>query len=285
MKGLLDDDSLNGSFASRITYRPDRRGFPIRTDSTGDFYDAVQYECQIWGGATTALVPVSADGDISALYRRIIAGSTIDHLSGLDHFGLFHLADAKVTLPPSREGWGRQLAVALLEHGKRDDYSTLQVVELDADDPWREIYAACLGRLPDVPDAQVVSAGSLVPTLRFEDLISVDRIVTEGSLQDLLARLSDDSTITPRFLSMAYLSYGHDGSSAIRTEDNALPEPKFARFDAGPNVVVVCSEHNTDDCALLWNLRGAHGDRRPVPIGIPLSEASRENILKIALNP
>ncbi|AEF43064.1 hypothetical protein [Hoyosella subflava] len=136
-------------------------------------------------------------------------------------------------------------------------------MKLPDNDPWQDIYAACLGLLPESPDTDVLGAGYLPLDLRFEDFVTVNRVEAQCSLEDLLSRLNAADRLTPRELSMIHLAYGSRGSSAIRSETKAMPDPAFAKFDAGPNVVVVCSPNSVDDLALLWNLRGAHGDFRP----------------------
>ena len=90
------------------------------------------------------------------------------------------------------------------------------MVELDDDDPWRPIYAACLGRLPEAPTPELLSAGYLRPELTFEDFLRIERVHVSGGLDDLLARLSADGRITPRQLSMLHLAYGNAGSTALR---------------------------------------------------------------------
>ena len=66
------------------------------------------------------------------------------------------MPQATVELTPERSAWNRQLAIGLLEYGKQDTKRELQVVELEPSDPWRPIYAACLGLLPDEPTASVL---------------------------------------------------------------------------------------------------------------------------------
>jgi len=82
--------------------------------------------------------------------------------------------------------------------------------------------------------------------------------------------LSNDGRRTPRQLSMLQLAYGNTGSPSIRVAPESLPSPGFVRYDAGPNIVVVCSPGSSDDLALLWNLRAAHGDGLVLPLGLPL---------------
>lgn len=115
--------------------------------------------------------------------------------------------------------------------------------------------------------------------------MNVERVSGTGSLDDLLVRLGTFDRSTPRQLSMQHLAYGNAGSASLRTDTKVFPQPHFARFDAGPNVVVICSEGSTTDLALLWNLRGALGDARTLPVGIPASQATREAINQLTTLP
>ena len=285
MKDLLNDDVLDGSYVSRVTYRPERIALPIRDHVLSGLFDAIRFESQVWGGATTALIPAGEGGALSPAYAAILPGSKVDRVKGLDFYGLFDLPHAKVKWPLQHHAWGRQLAVTLLKYRAQDEYRHLEIVELATDDPWRGVYAACLGLIPDRPDASVLEANRLLPTLRFEDFVHVERVLVGGSLDDLLQRLSSTEKMSPRMLSMVHLAYGNSGSTFLRTAQRVLPEPGFAQYDAGPNVVVVCSDGSLEDYALLWNLRGAHGDSRAFPVGIPASELNRGVLQQLAQHP
>lgn len=271
MRGLLDDDRLDGPHEVHIVFRPERVAIPIPSGAVDRGLAAIEYQCQVWGGATTPLIPLMPDGAVPNAYASVLPGSAVDHVLGLDTFALGSGGPLRPKMPVNeRELWGSQFAAALVNYHQQESYAVLEVVELDPDDPWRPIYAACLGRLPDTPTPELLNAGSLLPDLTFEDFFSVERVHVSGCLEDLLSRLSADGRITPRQLSMLNLAYGSAGSPALRSKPNALPSPWFDRFDAGPNVIVVCSPGSLDDLALLWNLRGAQGDGRVLPIGIPL---------------
>lgn len=286
MRGLLDDELLEGISEVQVAYRPERIAFPLKDSITQEeLISAVRNQCQIWGGAVTPFVPLNADETVSREYARILPGSAIDGIAGLHPHNLFHLADAKVTPIRHIEAHGPQLAFTLLEFGKAEKYRPVEVVELDSEDPWRMIYAACLGLLPEKPDAALLESHNLVPDLAFEDIIRVDRVHVEGSLDDLLRRLNSKEVISPRKLSMLQLAYGDAGSTNIRTSRVVLPDDNAARLDAGPSVVVICSPGDMRDVALLWNLRGAKGDAASLPIGIPKDEATPERIQQLMRDP
>jgi hypothetical protein len=134
-----------------------------------------------------------------------LAGSSIDAVDGMSPFGLFNVPQATVELSPERSAWNRQLAIGLLEYRKQDAKRELQIVELDPSDPWRPIYAACLGLIPDAPTESVLRELCYVPELTFEDFLRIDRVWTAGSAEDLLARLEEEQHLTPRQVSMIFL--------------------------------------------------------------------------------
>lgn len=286
MRGLLDNERLNGPQEVHVSFRPERVAVPIPSGAVDQAIATIEAQCQVWGGATTPLVPLTSDGVIADEYARVLPGAPIDHVLGLD---LYALGSGRPLTPDppfgERGWWGSQFAPALLNYQRQDSYAVLEVVELADDDPWRSIYAACLGRLPEAPTPELLNAGSLKPDLRFEDFLRVERVEATGSLDDLLSRLASDGQITPRQLSMLYLGYGNSGSSSIRAAPDVLPSPGFAKYDAGPNVVVVCSPGSLDDLTLLWNLRGAHGDGRVLPIGLPLDVVAPDTIQTLINHP
>lgn len=286
MRGLLDDERLNGSHEAHICLRPERVAIPVSAGAVDQAVAAIETECQVWGGATSPLIPLSADGLIPDDYASILPGAPIDRITDLDIFALSSGGPLRPDGALSGRGWwGSQFAAALLDYRRQDSYSVLENVELSKGDPWRSIYAACLGRLPHRPSPELLRACYLMPDLTFEDFVRVDRIHVRGDLDDLLGRLSSDERLTPRQFSMVHLGYGNSGSTAIRQKAGPLPAPGFDRFDAGPNVIVLCSPNSVEDVALLWNLRGAHGDRRVLPIGLPVDIATPEIIRSLAAHP
>lgn len=286
MRGLLDEERLEGPHEVRVTFRPERFAFPVRANDIPAALAVIRQECQVWGGASTPLIPLAEDGTIPSEYRRVLPGSAVDFVRGVDSLDIRPDASIRPDLAPGRSAWwGRQLAAALLEYHRQETYAVLETVELDNGDPWKPIYAACLGLLPQEPAPALLEAGSLRPDLRFEDWLREDAVETTGDLDDLLARVTNDRRMSPRRLSMIHLTYGNFGSTAIRAKPTVLPQPGFARFDAGPNVIVVCSPGSLEDLALLWNLRAAQGDGRALPMGVPADEATPEVIQKLVSHP
>lgn len=285
LEQVLDGGQISGPHSALVKLRPRRFAVPIDDSNLASAVRLMAQECQMWGGANTPFVPASPDGSVGGSYAKILAGSAIDGMLGLDIFGLYHLPDARVSFPDNTDAWGRQMAAALLKYRSQDQYRPLEIVELADDNPWLAIYTACLGGLPAAPGTALLEYARLNPNLAFEDFVHVKRLSVEGSLDDLVGRMSNDDVMTPRQLSMVHLGYGSSGSTAIRDERQPLPEPDYARMDAGPNVVVICSPGNVHDIALLWNLRAAHGDHLVLPIGLPAEVASAQTISQLAMNP
>lgn len=283
MPHFLDSERLNGPHATRLSTRPRRVAVPLPNGDTESFTGFVERECQLWGGASNVVVPLDSAGNISELYRNRLRGSQIDSVHGAAYDHTMSL-DTALDLTAQRDLSRYQLAVGLLAYGGSNDLPPLEVVTLGDDDPWRSIYHACLGSLPEHIDSDIVRHGNWVPDLAFDDFVDVRRIQVTGSLEDLLSRTWPRTPmITPRRLSMSTLSYASTASPHIRSAQPILPESQFPRYDAGPNIVVVCSPGSLDDLALLWNLRAAHGDFYATPIGLPTAALSPTSLSSLTM--
>ncbi|WP_211268432.1 hypothetical protein [Oerskovia enterophila] len=227
------------------------------------------------------MIPVDREGRVGELWRGVLPGADVDGLDGAHPFDLAKIEELRVTSDRSGPSYGDQLAITLLPYRREEEFPKLEVVTLELDDPWDGIYAACLGALPESLDAEYLRTQHYNPDLAFEDFAHVDRVRVMGSLDDLLERLVARTPATPRRMSMLHLAYGTSGSSSIRSRTDVIPQEGFARNDAGPNVVVVCSPGSTDDLALLWNLRAANGDAFSVPIGVPAESLDADALSKI----
>ncbi|MBT1607961.1 hypothetical protein NY542_00175 [Curtobacterium flaccumfaciens pv. betae] len=283
MNRFLDSERLNGPHAARISARPMRIAIPVNTSDSSQFRAAIDLECQLWGGAANVILPIGDSGRVPELYRSILPGSQIDRINGMGY-------DPEMAIEESpRVGGFRdvsrsQLAVGLLNYREQGKVAPLQIVDLSDGDPWRDIYAACLGSLPAQINQEIIRSGNWLPELDFSDFLEVRREATPGSLEDLLARTwSREPLITPRKLSMTKLSYAGTASSSLRSGKAVLPDPRAARLDAGPNVLVICTPGAMEDLALLWNLRAAHGDFYATPLGVPSTALSGESIQKVLM--
>lgn len=278
---FLDGERLNGPHVARISARPRRIALPIDSSEPADFRATIERECQLWGGAANVLIPVGVSGLIPDMYRDVLPGSQIDVVHGMKYDPEMQLADPPDLKAP-RDVTRSQLAVGLLDYRKPDKMPPVEVVTLDEDDPWSDIYAACLGLLPEEIDQEILESGNWLRDLKFSDWVELRRSSATGSIDDLIGRTwPRERVLTPRQLSLVKLSYASTASTSIRDDTPVLPDPSFARFDAGPNILVVCAPDSTDDLALLWNLRAAHGDFYATPIGIPKDELTSDVVRKL----
>ena len=72
MRGILDEETLDGTNEVRISYRPERMAVPLAAPLTQrTFISTVRDECQIWGGAVAPLVPLSSDGFVDEAYLAL----------------------------------------------------------------------------------------------------------------------------------------------------------------------------------------------------------------------
>jgi len=102
-----------------------------------------------------------------------------------------------------------------------------------------------------------------------------------GSLHDLIERLMKTDVLSPRQLAGNSLATGLEPDTSFLGDSPLLPSPHHERRAAGPNIIVVISDGSAADLALLWNLRGAHGDRRAVPIGLPVDQVTPEALARL----
>ena len=82
--------------------------------------------------------------------------------------------------------------------------------------------------------------------------------------------------LSPRQLASVSLATGLGPDTSFLGDPPVLPSPNHERRAAGPNIIVAVSEDSSADLALLWNLRGAHGDRRAMPIGLPTGQVTHQ---------
>lgn len=266
VKGLLSEGLLDGQHEVSSVLRPERNARPISVDDFGAVIEEVTRLCQVWGGAGQPLLPVR-EGDIPNPYRRLLDFEQIDGVGGLQ--------DLEMELPfrvEKTRPWDFP-ALLVAAHEARDQWRPIEVCELDPDDPWAPIYATVLGILPDAPSQELNSLFFLRDDLRFEEVVPVERVQVQGSLDDLVARVTNQEAITPRQFANMSLAYGLvPDTSFFGHVQQIIPEPHATRRAAGPNLIVAITPGSVEDLALLWNLRVAHGDQRVLPIGVPADQ-------------
>lgn len=266
--GVIDDGLLGGQHEVTTTLRPERAVRVVSAVDPIGLRTQIELACQVWGGGSRPIVPL-VDDAIPEPYLRLIGTEQIDVVSGID--------DADVRLPSrveTRFAW--ETPALLIAAGEPlEKWRTVRVVELADDDPWRDIYAAVLGTWPETPDVGLLQRSFLREDLRFEDVLPVERIEAQGSLEDLIARTVDHGYLTPRQVANVHLGSGlRPDTSFMGVRESVIPNPYAQRRAAGPNIIVVVTPGSVEDLTLLWNLRGAHGFGRTLPIGVPAEQVT-----------
>ncbi|WP_344087204.1 hypothetical protein [Luedemannella helvata] len=173
------------------------------------------------------------------------------------------------------------MALLLANTGRRAELRGTRVAALKATDPWRGIYAAVLGYLPEKPDPLLLDQAMARNDLTFEEIIPLERGSVAGSLEDLISRLNSRDCFHPRQFSNIYLAYGQSPDTGFINTSDILPAPRKIRRAAGPNIVVIVAPGSVEDIVLLWNLRVVHGDTDVLPIGLPAQQADAAAIKTI----
>ncbi|MDQ6697798.1 MAG: hypothetical protein M3Z46_10135 [Actinomycetota bacterium] len=266
--GLLDEGLLAGQHEATTTLRPKRSVPIVSVDDLEGLRAEMELACQVWGGGSRPIVPLVGT-HLPVPYVRLLETEQIDLVSGVE--------ETDVSLPARvelRRSWDiPALLVAASEPLER--WRPIQVVELGDGDPWREIYMAVLGIWPEAPDPGMLNRSFLREDLRFEEVVPVERVTANGSLEDLIARTTDEEHLTPRQVANMFLNYGlRPDTSFMGVREEVVPNPYATRRAAGPNVIVVVTQGSVEDLALLWNLRGAHGLSGTLPIGVPVEQVT-----------
>lgn len=267
MPGLLDEGLLAGQHEATSVLRPERHARPVRCEDLAGAMAEIERACQVWGGGGHPLLPVH-DGAVPAPYLRLLASEQVDFVGGLQDIVDVDLPRRVDVRPP----WDHP-AVLVAVSEPREKWRPVQVVRLDPQDPWRPIYAAVLGSWPSAPDPALLDFAGLREDLRFEEIVPVESVDVTGSLMDLIERALDRERLSPRSLSTMFLAHGlQPDTSFLGDVDQVLPSSWTTRRAAGPNIIVAVSPGSVEDVAMLWNLRGAHGGGRAMPIGVPANQ-------------
>ena len=276
MRFLLDDELLSGTYDVATLLRPQRA---VRCVDESDAVAAVSmmtYLCQVWGGHAHPIVPI-AGLTVPEAYLQCMYSDQYDIVDRAVS------EESELDLPrriKQERAWDHP-AIIVAAHQRRDLWRTIEVAELDTEDPWAPIYAATLGVLPRELDPDLRNFAGLRDDLAFDEIVPIEYNSVTGSLDDLIERLAKSEVLSPRELAGNSLATGLEPDTTFLGHTPLLPSPHHERRAAGPNIIVVVSDGNAADLALLWNLRGAHGDRRAMPIGLPVGQVTREGLARL----
>ena len=277
MEGILDESRLNGVYDVGTALRPLRHADLVPADDMGALLAKIEWHCQVWGGGGSVLVP-SVNGTIDQAYEWELVRSDVDALD-------VRLMGGSAVVPQ----WigsrlGQPYPALLVADGRKDrkDWLPFRVADLRADDPWKPIYAATIGLWPAVPSRDLFPSYAFDgPPDSFEMFFKVERQTVEGSMDDLIERLTGRNTSWPRTLSLLGLASGARPSNGYVAGDRFIPWPDETKVAAGPNVLVVFGDDSVADAALLWNLRAAHARGYAMPMGIPQAELDKKSVAKV----
>ena len=96
LEQTVDDTRLNGPYSALVNVRPRRAAVAVTATNLSALLDLVAQQCQIWGGGNCPFIPAAVDGSIDGHYAKILAGSAIDFMRGLQNpFGLYRPSQVK----------------------------------------------------------------------------------------------------------------------------------------------------------------------------------------------
>jgi len=271
MRFLLDDELLSGAHDAATLLRPQRAVRRVDEDDAATIVKMMTYLCQVWGGHAHPIIPVTGL-KVPEPYLRCLYGSQYNVVDRRDS------EEPELDLPErvrQEPAWDYP-AILVAAHQRRELLRTVEVAELEPGDLWAPIYAATLGTLPQELDTGLREFVGLREVLPFEEIVPIQYTQVTGGLEDLVGRLVKTEVLSPRQLASVSLATGLEPDTSFLGNSPLLPSSDHERRAAGPNIIVAVSEGSAADLALLWNLRGAHGDRRAMPIGLPADQVTRE---------
>ena len=272
---LLTEDLLTGTYSVERQLRPRVSGVAVRRRSIDDFRKVVGTLCTRWGGGFSPLV--SVDPDVPELDDRIVKmllGSNIDGL------------EVRKLLPEAiEERYSDRYADAtnwlLHQIAYLTDRRTVQTCRGVADNsPWYSTYLTVFGDIPDSPNPKRNRMSELREDLRFGDLVDIRTVEAEPSIRDVVARLRVLQQISAVELTRVRLP-----TSVIGGYNKGLPTTSrftwgqstaLARY--GPNLLVVYENDSVEDLVLTWNLRARFAHPSKLPLAIPLTASTRQDI-------
>ncbi|WP_187684343.1 hypothetical protein [Nocardia wallacei] len=276
---LLVDDLLTGSYSIERQLRPRAVAIATRRNSIEDATEVVVALCSKWAGGAMPIISIDpAKPEISEKLSHIIQASNIDALEG------------RKILPQEVEERYSDI------HGNATQYLLRQLVEdaidrrvqtcrgIDFQDPWYISYLAIFGNLPTTADRDKNQYNDLRLDLTFDDLIDIRGVEAKPSARDLVERIKSGDAISAvnltRIRLPAGLSAGYNKgfpSTSRFTYGQSTASSKF-----GPNIVVVYDPGSVDDLALIWNLRARFAHIDGLPVAIPYSDSTSDDIEIVA---
>lgn len=260
MRYVLDDELFSGAAAVELHLRPGRQARAVDAENYPAACAEIGLACQLWGGMADVLVPVRDNAPVQP-YPPLLPRLDAEGAAG-------PLAAALAPGLPS-DGVRRAPAMLAIAVQDRTKLRTLEVCDVDENDPWHMAYLGALGWLPEDPTPQTLTELMLREDVAFQDVLEIRRTsVAKPGPHDLPGRLRPTEAFTPRGFSFYGLT-PRPARVVHSALDGWLADPEAFARQTGPNVVVVYTPRNVEDLCLLWNLRGIHGWPGGLPLGVP----------------
>ncbi len=256
---LLDDSLMDGPVGIRREVVTPRLLVAV-SDGYAAAHSAVQACCERWGGGADLLVPMDSDGRAPSSWLSFIGDSDAE---GWLAFGgnAENMPERPMRTDPTPE------PLASVVAGLRPKYpemASVQVTELEEEDPWWIAYLGVLGTLPEV--VELAPAPNWIREgLRYDEIVTVERQAAVGSGPDLLDRVRDH--LIPIALAQIELSRPRQFTSM--SGEPIFPSDLDPTSLYGPNIVVVYEPDSVADLCLLWNLRASLGHGGGAPLAVP----------------
>ena len=270
----VNDAHPTGIHQVTIRLNPYRIARILEEDKLVNFINIVHELCQIWGGGQIPIVPTTQN-TIPEVYQAALINSAVDEVEKPAMPNPEN--DSFISISSEKEKFTDQFLYSLFGYNSQNKWLPVSTTQLDTKDPWLPIYAACLGQLPANPSWDLLKGNRLEQTLTFDDFLTVKREKAKGSIDDLIQRMTQHQTISPRQLTLFQLSSNDRRFESLFPEPSILPKDGVISISHRRLFIVVCSE-STADWALLWNLVGATDGTFLGAVGVPHSEFNQDFI-------
>jgi hypothetical protein len=270
------DDPSDGDKLVNRQLRPRMVAQPVDRGDFNAATKAVVELCNMWGGGTMPLMPVTPGEPVDQRWAKLLTQSNIDAVAKSEL-----LDKAEIDKYTEIHGDATQLLVRIVvDLEKRPTVQTCRGVATDH--PWYLAYLATLGDLPPTPDS-MNTWNDLRDDLTYQDSLTIRTIDIEPGVDALLAILRDHNAIRGRTHPNPTSGWpGSDLQQGFPTHSRFdFDDSKIAR-QYGPNIVVLYEPGSVEDLALIWNLRARFTHSRRFPLALPRTDTVVSDLQAVA---
>ena len=275
-ESLLDDRRLNGEHAVWCDVGCELNAFLVARDDLDDAVSTIKSFAQAWGGGSSVLVPVEPGVGIDQhpAWSVLLEFGTVDDVVARGHLDtstfLERVNGLRLVGHDNFEPVWSVLHSAAAQAG---DKLSVRSALPAPDDPWFIAYLGSFGSAPDTPSGWLLRRAGLREDLGLADLVDLrEEFVADPSSADLVARVRDRTSLSPRMMSMYRLAFGQAPWSQDFARAPTWTERGWTRNFVGSNVAVIYEPGSVPDLCLLWNLRASHGFPDRLPLALPNSD-------------